>query len=104
MPQGIVFDASGNLYLADSGNYRVREVSPAARAIAPTVTATPSSTSITTAQALTVTVAVAGPGGSPTPTGSVALSGGGFNSQQALANGAAAFSVAAGALPVGAKP
>ena len=55
-PQGIVFDSSGNLYLADSGNYRVREVSQAARTIAPTVTATPSSTSITTAQALTVTV------------------------------------------------
>ncbi len=100
-PMGIVFDASGNLYLADSYNYRVREVSPAARAIAPTVTATPSSTSITTAQALTVTVGVAGPAGSPTPTGSVVLSGGGFNSQQVLVNGTAAFSVGAGALPVG---
>jgi hypothetical protein len=100
-PQGIVFDASGNLYLADSYNYRVRKVSPAAQPIAPTVTVTPSLSSITNAQALTVSVTVAGPGASPTPTGSVALSGGGLNAQQVLVNGAAVFSVAAGALPVG---
>jgi sugar lactone lactonase YvrE len=100
-PVAIVFDSAGNLYVADSGNYRVREVSPAAGAIAPTVTVSPSSTSVTTGQALTVAVSVAGAGGSPTPTGSVAVSGGGYNSQQALANGTATFSVAAGALSVG---
>ncbi len=70
--------------------------------VAPTVTATPSATSITTAQAFTVAVAVAGPSGKPTPTGSVTLSGGGYNSAAAtLANGSAAFSLAAGALAVG---
>jgi sugar lactone lactonase YvrE len=100
-PQGIIFDSAGNLYIADTGNYRIREVSPAAGAVAPTVTVSPSSTSVTTAQALTVTVSVAGAGGSPTPTGSVALSGAGYNSQQALANGTATFSVAAGALSLG---
>jgi sugar lactone lactonase YvrE len=100
-PEGIVFDSAGNLYIADTGNYRVREVSPAAGAVAPTVTVSPSSTSITTAQTLTVTVSVAGAAGSPTPTGSVALSGAGYNSQQALANGTTTFSVAAGALSAG---
>jgi len=35
LPQGIAFDGSGNLYIADSYNYRVREVS------APAPTATP---------------------------------------------------------------
>jgi hypothetical protein len=100
-PEGIIFDSAGNLYIADTGNYRVREVSPAAGAVAPTVTVSPSSTSVTTAQALTVAVGVAGAGGSPTPTGSVALSGGGYSAQQTLANGTATFSVAAGALSVG---
>lgn len=35
LPEGIAFDASGNLYIADGGNYRVREVS------SPVLTATP---------------------------------------------------------------
>jgi sugar lactone lactonase YvrE len=102
-PTGIAFDASGNLYIADSANYRVREVSSAAPAIAPTMTVSLSAASITTAQALTVTVTVAGPGGAPQPTGSVALSGGGYNGQQALANGTVTFIVAAGTFSAGSQ-
>jgi len=36
-PVGIAFDASGNLYIADGGNYRVREVSPPAPAATPVI-------------------------------------------------------------------
>jgi hypothetical protein len=100
-PWGIAFDTSGNLYFADSYNYRIREVSPTARAIAPTVTVSASATSVTTAQTLTVAVVIAGSNGSSTPTGLVALSGGGYSAQQTLTDGTTTFSVAAGALSVG---
>jgi sugar lactone lactonase YvrE len=67
----------------------------------PAVTETPSASSITTAQTLTVTVDVNAASGSPVPTGSVTLSSGSYSAQQTLAKGAAAFSVAAGALATG---
>ncbi len=103
-PQGIAFDASENLYLADRNNYRVRKVfSPAHAFVAPTITVTPSATSITTAQTLSVIVAVNGGAGNPTPTGSVTLASGNYSAQQNLANGTITFSLAAGSLPVGAN-
>jgi sugar lactone lactonase YvrE len=103
-PQGIAFDASGNLYLADQNNYRVRKVfSPTHALVAPTISVTPSATSITTAQTLSVIVAVNGGAGNPTPTGSVTLASGNYSTQQNLANGTITFSLAAGSLPVGAN-
>ena len=103
-PQGIAFDATGNLYLADRDNYRVREVfSPAHAFVAPAITVTPSATSITTAQTLSVMVAVNGGAGDPNPTGSVTLASGNYSAQQTLANGTTTFSLAAGSLPVGAN-
>jgi sugar lactone lactonase YvrE len=103
-PQGIAFDTSGNLYVADRNNYRVREVfSPAHAFVAPTITVTPSATSITSAQTLSVIVSVNGEAGNLTPTGSVTLASGNYSAQQNLANGTVTFSLAAGALPVGAN-
>jgi len=58
LPQGIVFDGSGNLYIADSENFRIREVT------APTATATPvispASGSYTSVQTATITDSTAG--------------------------------------------
>ena len=97
-PQGIAFDASGDLYLADKGNYRIREVSIL---VTPGMTVTPSAASITTAQPLTVTVTVTGATGGSTPTGSVLLAGGSYSAQQNLAGGSTSFSLAPGSLPAG---
>ncbi len=103
-PRGIAFDASGNLYIADRNNYRVREVfSPAHAFVVPAITVTPSANSITTAQTLSVTVAVNKGAGNATLTGSVTLAGGNYSAQQNLANGTITFSLAAGSLPVGAN-
>jgi sugar lactone lactonase YvrE len=53
-PAGIAFDASGNLYIADSGNYRVREVSsPRAPAAIPVFS--PAAGSYTGAQMVALT-------------------------------------------------
>jgi Chitobiase/beta-hexosaminidase C-terminal domain/FG-GAP-like repeat/Bacterial Ig-like domain (group 3) len=103
-PQGITFDASGDLYIADQVNYRVREVFSSAHAfVTPGITVTPSATSITTAQPLTVVVAVNGGAGKSTPTGSVTLTSGGYSVEQNLANGTTTFNLAPGSLPVGAN-
>jgi sugar lactone lactonase YvrE len=69
--------------------------------ITPTMTVTPSAASITTTQALSVAIVVSGGSGNPTPTGTVTLVSGSYSSQQTLASGSAAFTVAAGALPAG---
>ncbi len=103
-PQGIAFDASGNLYIADQANHRVREVfSPGQGFVTPGITVTPSATSITTAQPLTVIVAMNGGAGKSTPTGSVTLASGDYSVQQNLANGTTTFDLAPGSLPVGAN-
>jgi len=98
LPQGIAFDSSGNLYLADKGNYRIREVSTL---VTPGMTVTPSAASITTAQPLTVTVTVTGVTGGSTATGSVMLAGGSYSAQQNLAGGSTTFSLAPGSLSPG---
>ncbi len=97
-PQGIAFDASGNLFLADRGNYRIREVS---RLVTPEITVTPSAASISTTQPLTVTVTVTGATGGSTPTGSVMLASGSYSAQQNLAGGSTTFGLAPGSLPTG---
>ncbi len=53
LPEGIAFDASGNLYIADSGNYRVREVSSPAPTATPIIS--PASGSYTSVQMATIT-------------------------------------------------
>jgi sugar lactone lactonase YvrE len=101
-PQGIAFDASGNLYFADGGNYRIREVSVSPHvAVAPGISVTPSASSITTAQPLTVTVIVTGSAAGSTPTGSITLASGSYSAQQNLAAGSTSFSLAANSLPAG---
>ena len=52
-PQGIAFDASGNLYIADSGNYRVREVSTPAPTSTPIISPAPGT--YTSVQMATIT-------------------------------------------------
>ncbi len=101
-PQGVAFDAIGDLYIADQGNHRVREVFASTHTLlTPTVTLTPSATTINSAQALTVAVTVSGAG--TTPTGSVTLTSGSYQAQQNLAGGTITFDLAAGSLPVGAS-
>ena len=103
-PQGIAFDPSGDLYIADQANYRVREVFSSAHAfVTPGITVTPSATSITAAQPLTVIVAVNGGAGKSTPTGAITLAGGNSSVQQNLANGTTTFNLAPGSLPAGAN-
>jgi sugar lactone lactonase YvrE len=98
-PNGIALDAAGNLYIADTNNYRVREVTYPS---APTVTVIPSASSITTTQSVTVTVTVNGGSGNPTPTGSVALTSGSYTSAATdLSGGSATISIPAGSLSVG---
>jgi sugar lactone lactonase YvrE len=58
LPAGIAFDASGNLYIADSGNYRVREVSPPSPAATPVIS--PASGPYMSAQNATITDNTAG--------------------------------------------
>lgn len=72
-------------------------------AAAAAVTVTPSLTPITNEQAETVAVSVAGGSGQATPTGTVTLASGSYSAQQALASGAASFSVPAGTLGAGAN-
>jgi sugar lactone lactonase YvrE len=98
-PQGIAFDASGDLYIADQANYRVREVFSSAHAfVTPEITVTASAATITDQQAITVAATVAGGSGQATPTGTVTLASGSYSSQQPLANGGASFTIPAGAL------
>ncbi len=53
LPEGIAFNASGQLYLADRGNYRVRQVSVPAPTATPIIS--PASGSYTSAQMATIT-------------------------------------------------
>jgi hypothetical protein len=61
-PQGISFDASGNLFIADAGNYRVREVvfSDAAPVIAATPVFSVAGGTYFSAQTVTITDATPG--------------------------------------------
>lgn len=69
--------------------------------VTPTVTVTPAKNPIGNAESLSVTVTVVSPG-VPVPTGSVVLTGGTYTSNAiTLTGGAASFTIAAGALPVG---
>jgi hypothetical protein len=68
---------------------------------AASVTVTPSLTPITNEQVESVAITVAGGSGQATPTGTVTLASGSYSAQQALAAGAASFSIAAGALSPG---
>jgi sugar lactone lactonase YvrE len=96
---GLALDATGDLFIADTCDYVVREVTFTNR---PTVTVTPSALSITTDQPLTVTVAVSGGNGNPTPTGSVILTGCGFTSPSTpLDSGSASFDFPIGTLAGG---
>jgi sugar lactone lactonase YvrE len=58
VPQGIAFDASGNLYIADSSNFRIREVSTPAPTATPVIS--PASGTYTGVQAATITDASSG--------------------------------------------
>ena len=101
-PQGLAFDALGNLYFADNGNYRIREVSSSPQAPAtPGISITPSAANITTAEPLRVTVTVTGANGGSTPTGSITLTSGSYSAQQDLAGGTTTFRLAPGTLPTG---
>ena len=68
---------------------------------ASTITATATLATITNEQTDTISVAVAGISGQPSPTGAVALTSGGYSAQQTLANGAASFTIPAGAMSSG---
>ena len=97
-PEGIAFDGSGNLYIADVLNSRIRKV----EFFTPTVTVTPSASSINTVQSLTVKVLVSDGSGKATPTGNVTLVGGGFTSAATvLSNGSATIGIPAGSLALG---
>ena len=57
-PQGLAFDAAGNLYIADAGNYRIRKVTFPGPAPTPTINL--ASGSYTGAQTVTITDAIQG--------------------------------------------
>jgi sugar lactone lactonase YvrE len=58
-PQGLVFDASGNLYIADSGNFRIRKVTSPGGAVDSPIFSLAAG-AYTAAQSLTITDAAAG--------------------------------------------
>jgi len=65
------------------------------------VTVMPSAETITNAQSVNVNISVTGASGQATPTGTVTLSSGSYNTQQALSSGESNFSIAAGTLANG---
>ena len=93
---------SSAAYNSASGSGSV-SVTPAIGSTAPTVTVTASAINITNLQNVSVTVTVAGPNGQSAPTGTVTLSSGTWNTQQALNSGTAGFTIAAGTLAGGAN-
>ena len=93
-------DANSTAYSAVTQTASVTVV-PLGTTVA-TVTATPSPTIVTDQQSIAVAVSVSGASGQPTATGTITLSSGSYNAQQALTNGAASFTIAAGSLGAGA--
>ncbi len=80
-PSGMVLDASGNLYIAEAGNNRIRVVRPEALpATTTTLTAVP--TTLTVGQSLTLTATVTAASGSA-PAGTVTF----YNGASSLGSG-----------------
>jgi hypothetical protein len=95
------YGGGGDYSVANSAAVVVT-VMPVGTAV-PTVTVTPTAATITGAQTDSVAVSVTGATGSATPTGTVTLASGSYTAQQALADGAASFTIAAGTLSSGAN-
>ena len=93
--------ASAAIYKVATGGASVT-VTTAGKS-ASTTTATAILPTITNEQTDTISVAVAGINGQPSPTGGVVLTSGTYSAQQTLANGAASFTVPAGAMSSGAN-
>jgi hypothetical protein len=93
--------ASTATYNSASGSTSVTVTPPVKTASS--VTLTPATTTITNEQTDIVAIAVTGVSGQPAPTGSVTLASGSYSAQQTLANGAASFTIPAGALSNGAN-
>ena len=93
--------ASTATYNSASGSTSVTVAAPTK--IASSVTLTPAATTITNEQTDIVAITVTGVSGQPAPTGSVTLASGSLSAQQTLANGAASFTIPAGALSSGAN-
>lgn len=108
---GVGVDPLAVTYTPDSASSTIYNGATGAASIAvttvvksaSTISATPASTTITNEQTDTVSITVAGVSGQPTPTGAVTLMSGSYSAQQTLANGAASFTVPAGALSSGAN-
>ena len=95
-PMGVAVDASGDVFVVDSGNQVVREVSDKT---VPTVTLSSSASSSVYGQALTFSATVSSSGG--TPSGNVAFFDGATYLGSGAWDGSGEATLTASALPVG---